>query len=299
MEAEASPARRLFEIRTGLSHEDLLEIEQIQREIWGPDDVVPVPHLRAVEHAGGLVAAAFRGERVVGFSYGFLAAPHGRGMAGAGLHSHMVAVRSEGRGLGVGQSLKWHQRDWCLRRGIGWISWTFDPLQARNARLNLEYLGALAYDYLVDFYGPMSGPLGGGQSSDRLMALWQLGSARVKRQLARADVGAAEGEASLAGDAGLPAADDTWAVRPDRPGHDAEPLIGVVAPEVPEVKVAVPRDVTRLLVEDPELARRWRSAVGVTLTRLLEAGYVVAGFRDGAYVVKRDLTEWEAKDNKL
>jgi predicted GNAT superfamily acetyltransferase len=289
MEAEASTTGRLFEIRTGLSHEDLLQIEQIQREIWGPDDVVPAPHLRAVEHAGGLVAAAFRGERVVGFSYGFLAAPHGRGMYGAGLHSHMVAVRNEGRGLGVGRSLKWHQRQWCLQRGVGWISWTFDPLQARNARLNLEHLGAVAFDYHVDFYGPMAGPLGGGQSSDRLLALWQLNAARVKRQLARTDLSEDEGEEVRVEELAVAPTDDTWALRADRVGPVAEPRIGTVTPDAPVVRVAVPHDVTRLLVEDPELAQRWRSAVGVTLTRLLEAGYVVMGFRDGGYVVKREL----------
>ncbi len=289
MSADATATQRLFEIRTALGHQDLVEIEKIQREIWGPDDVVPAAHLRAVEHAGGQLAAAFRDDQIVGFSYGFLAAPHGRGMSGAGLHSHMVAVRSEGRGLGVGQSLKWHQRDWCLERGIGWVSWTFDPLQARNARLNLEYLRAVAFDYLVDFYGPLAGPLGGGQSSDRLLALWQLRSPRVKRRLAREyveEVEEAEAETVV------PEADgEVWAVRSDRPALDAEPLIVAPPADAPTVRVAVPSDVNRLLVEDPDLVRRWRSAVGVTLTRLLEAGYVVTGFHDGAYVVKQGFTE--------
>ena len=120
-----------------MTQEDLAEIERIQREIWGPDDVVPPPHLRAVEHSGGQLAAAYSDGRMIGFSYGFLAAAHGRGMQGYGLHSHMVAVRSAGRGLGVGQALKWHQRTWALEHGLSWVSWTFDPLQARNARLNL------------------------------------------------------------------------------------------------------------------------------------------------------------------
>ena len=303
---------RRFEIRTGLTHDDLVAIEEIQREIWGPDDIVPVPHLRAVEHSGGQVAAAFENDRMIGFSYGFLAVPHGRGMAGPGLHSHMVAVRNEGRGLGVGQALKWHQRRWALENDLAWISWTFDPLQARNARLNLEHLGALAFDYLVDFYGAMGGPLGGGQSSDRLLAVWQLGSGRVSRlepgitkpsddeALARIGVPASASvtETSSAPQAGRPQAQSIsgsvlgpWAVRPSQSTPDAEPLIEAVPDDVETVRVAVPMEVTRLLSENPELARRWRGAVGVTMARLLEHNYIAIGFRDGGYVLKRNIEE--------
>lgn len=287
MDDERIAAVRTFEIRTVLDHHDLTEIEKIQREIWGPDDVVPAPQLRAVEHAGGQLAAAFEGGRMLGFSYGFLAAPHGRGMTGAGLHSHMVAVRSEGRGLGVGRSLKWHQREWALGRGIGWISWTFDPLQARNARLNLEHLGAKAYDYLVDFYGPMGGPLGGGQSSDRLLALWELTSQRVKRLQPSTPVRPGVDPLFNAAPSPAPAERaEAWAVTASTDDAGAEPLIAAVPEGAEVVRVAVPPDVTRLMTEDPDLARRWRTAVGVSLTRLLGAGYVVVGFRDAAYVLE-------------
>lgn len=279
---------RRYEIRGGLGHADLVEIEAIQREVWGPDGNVPSAQLRAVEHAGGLVAGAFEGDRMIGFSYGFMARPHGRGMSGAGLHSHMVAVRNEGRGLGVGQALKWHQREWALAHGLGWISWTFDPLQARNARLNLEHLGALAFDYLVDFYGPMTGPLGGGQNSDRLLAVWQLDSERVRRlqpsRLARGRGDAAADTASL-GSQEAENMEGPWAVTPNAPGPDAEPLMVAVPDDAATVRVAVPVDVTGLLSVNPDLARRWRGAVGVTMSRLLERGYTAVGFRDGGYVV--------------
>ncbi|MFA5551268.1 MAG: hypothetical protein WDA03_06575 [Trueperaceae bacterium] len=297
-----------FDIRTGMSHDELSEIEQIQREVWGPDDIVPAPHLRAVEHSGGQVAAAFREGRMIGFSYGFLAAPHGAGMVGSGLHSHMVAVRSEGRGLGVGQALKWQQRDWALRNGLTWISWTFDPLQARNARLNLEHLGALAFDYLVDFYGAMPGPLGGGQSSDRLLAVWQLNSARVRRLRPRwalaLDSAAQDSEGrpvavqaqaaprvGAAAPAGPDQSSDFWAVRPSSGDPDAEPLLAA-SDHMPETaRVAVPPDVTRLLSENPDLARRWRGAVGAAMSRLLQQGYVAVGFGGGGYVMKHGFEE--------
>lgn len=283
MNALEPAGARGFELRTGLEHADLVEIEKIQREVWGPDDMVPAAHLRAVEHAGGQLAAAFDGERMIGFAYGFLAAPHGRAMEGPGLHSHMVAVRDEGRGAGVGQALKWFQREWCLARGLSWISWTFDPLQARNARLNLEHLGAVAREYLPDFYGPMSGPLGGGQSSDRLLAHWQLDSPRVVARAPR------EGGAEPAREAA--AEDMPWAVRAASEAADAEPLIATVPADAEAVRVAVPRHATALLSERPELARRWRAAVRVSMAPLLDQGYVATGFSAGGYVVRRKLRE--------
>lgn len=271
-----------FEIRAGLTHADLTQIEEIQRTVWGPDDVVPSTQLRAVEQAGGQLTGAFRQGQLIGFSYGFLATPHGRGMAGLGLHSHMVAVLNEGRGLGVGQALKWHQREWALARGLAWISWTFDPLQARNARLNLEYLGAVVLDYLTDFYGEMPGPLGGGQASDRLLALWQLESPRVRSRL--------QGARAVSGRPTDLAEEQqgVWAVRATGQGSDAEPLLTAVPEDADWVHVAVPANVTRLFHENPDLVRRWRGAVRVTMSRLLEGHHRVVGFRDGAYLVMRE-----------
>jgi len=181
------PLHEGFVIRPLVTVEECRQAERIQAEVWGTDDleVVPSSLLRAAHHAGGMVVGAFRGDAMVAFAYGFVALPHGRGMRGVGLHSHMLAVVPAARGLGVGQALKWFQRDWCLARELAWVTWTFDPLQARNARLNLEHLGAVAVEYLPDFYGPMTGPLGGDQPSDRLLALWDLASDRVAKRAAR------------------------------------------------------------------------------------------------------------------
>lgn len=291
MSSQDAP-RLPFTITSALSHTDLDEIETIQREIWGPDDVVPTTQLRATLHAGGQVAGAFRDGRMIGFSYGFLSKPHGRGAEGFGLHSHMVAVRSEGRGLGVGQALKWHQLDWAKEQGFSWISWTFDPLQARNARLNLEHLGAVVYDYYVDFYGNMTGPLGGGQSGDRLLAMWLLDAPRVisKRPGPRIDQIVVPPADEIDEESG-----EFWAVTPSSQDHDAEPLIATAPEDAKAVRVAVPRDVTRLFVENPDLVRRWRAAVGVTMSRLLDGAYVTVGFRDGAYVIRRNQTTYKGE----
>lgn len=273
---DSKPADLVVRAITDLS--DLQQVVEIQRETWGPDDleIVPAAQLRAVEHAGGQLAAAFRGERMLGFAYGFLATPHGRAMTGSGLHSHMVAVRAEARGLGVGRALKWFQRDWCMERGLGWISWTFDPLQGRNAHLNLEHLGVRCYDYLVDFYGAMSGPLGGGQSSDRLLALWHLDAPWVKARALRGRDAADGGSSDEA----------AWVLRRAGVGPAAEPLREVVTPGASALLLAVPADATALLRDQPELAQRWRSALRATLPPLLSTGYHVVGFREGAYLMR-------------
>lgn len=162
--------------------DELAAVERLQRDVWGLDDldIVPAAQLKASIHAGGHLIGAFRGSHLVGFAYAIVATAHGRGMSGVGLHSHMVAVSQSERGAGVGRSLKWFQRRLALEQGLPWITWTFDPLQAKNAKLNLKHLAAECHDYLVDFYGAMPGPLGGGQASDRLLALWLLDSPQVR-----------------------------------------------------------------------------------------------------------------------
>lgn len=257
---------------------ELRELEGLQLEVWGfgPLEAVPAAHLRAVQHAGGMVLGAYRGEAPQGFAYGFPALPHDDWEGGTGIHSHMVAVRPGSRGIGVGRALKWAQRAWCLERGIGWMTWTFDPIQARNARLNFHHLGVLSHEYLVDFYGPMPGELGGGQPSDRLVAFWNLRSREVTVRADRFAIGLdPEPEAEPVG---------RWLLAP-RDGGDPTPQPG--SAEAAVLRVAVPADATRLLREDPASALRWRMAVREALAPALEAGFVVSGFAGEAYTLER------------
>ncbi|MBA8793580.1 putative GNAT superfamily acetyltransferase [Friedmanniella endophytica] len=132
--------------------------------------------LIAYAHAGGYVGVAEREGRVVGTAVGFLgrdepAVP----AAGPYLHSHIAAVDADAAGGGVGLALKLHQRAWCLDRGMDRIEWTFDPLIARNAHVNLTRLGAVGVAYLTDFYGPLTDGINVGTPSDRLLVRWPLG----------------------------------------------------------------------------------------------------------------------------
>jgi predicted GNAT superfamily acetyltransferase len=99
------------------------------------------------------------------------------------LHSHMLAVLPEYRNAGLGRRLKLAQRDDALARGFDLMEWTFDPLEIKNAHLNIVRLGAIARRYMPDFYGPSTSPLQGGLPTDRLVAEWWLRSRRVRRTL--------------------------------------------------------------------------------------------------------------------
>ena len=64
------------------------------------------------------------------------------------------------------------------------MEWTFDPLEIKNAHLNIARLGAIVRRYKRNFYGPSSSPLQGGLPTDRVYAEWWLRSKRVCSVLA-------------------------------------------------------------------------------------------------------------------
>jgi predicted GNAT superfamily acetyltransferase len=261
----------------------LTACEGLQLQVWGYGDreVVPAAQMRASLHAGALVAGAFVGRELVGFLYAFPALAHEEGLAPVGLHSHMMAVLPEARGLGLGRRLKWYQRRWCLERGLSWVAWTFDPLQAGNARLNLEHLGVVVHEYQVDFYGVLGGLLSGDQPTDRFLALWPLTSERVAARAAADPFAAAY---RLPGDAPRPPA-------PLRPQEGAWALTaaGEAVGELrtglsePAVWVAAPREIARLRREEPRLAAAWNDAFRAASVDLVERGYEVRAFVAGAY----------------
>lgn len=148
--------------------DELHEAEALQREVWGAGDLPdPADLMLAIQSEGGLVGGAFVGGKLVGYVFGFPTRdPQVQ-------HSHRLAVLPQARGLGLGVRLKLFQRDWCLQRGIARVRWTFDPLRAVNATLNIHRLGAEAGVYLPDLYGEMAG-INRGLGSDRLLADWEL-----------------------------------------------------------------------------------------------------------------------------
>ena len=148
--------------------------EQLQCAVWGQGDRPdPADLMMVIQAEGGLAGGAFVDGRLIGYVFGFPTATPGV------QHSHRLAVLPEMRGRGVGTELKWYQRRWCLDRGIRHVRWTFDPMRATNAALNISRLGARASIYHVDYYGEMGG-INSGLPSDRLLADWELQSPSVK-----------------------------------------------------------------------------------------------------------------------
>jgi predicted GNAT superfamily acetyltransferase len=153
----------------------------LEEAVWGydPADMIPRRMFLLASRIGGQVFGAFVGDTMAGFAMALPAYRNGR----AYLHSHMVGVLPEHRNRGVARALKLAQRDDALARGIDLIEWTFDPLEIKNAHLNIAKLGAVVRRYRHDFYGPSSSPLQGGLPTDRVYAEWWLRSQRVERAL--------------------------------------------------------------------------------------------------------------------
>ena len=185
-------------IRNCSGQDELEACVQLQVETWGydPTDVIPRKAFLVWQKVGGQVIGAFDTE-IAGAGaeggpeslVGFLSALPGLKVGNRGpqayLHSHMMAVKEGYRNRGLGVQLKLEQRREALSRGIRLIEWTFDPLEIKNAFLNIHKLGAIARRYLVDFYGVSSSRLQGGLPTDRLLAEWELDSPRVEALLAR------------------------------------------------------------------------------------------------------------------
>ncbi len=149
----------------------------LQIEVWGysDGDLIPRRVFVVAQRIGGQVIGAFDGDDLVGFA---MSLPGYRDRKPY-LHSHMLAVLPQYRNAGIGRSLKLAQRDDAIARGFDLMEWTFDPLEIRNAHLNIARLGVVVRRYQPDFYGPSSSPLQGGLPTDRLYAEWWLRSGRV------------------------------------------------------------------------------------------------------------------------
>ena len=175
----------------------LAELEacvQLQTETWGMDasEIVPRKTFLLAQKIGGQVIGAYDSElaangpeSLVGFLFALPGIKKSAHEPRAYLHSHMLAVREPYRNQGLGTQLKLEQRLEAISRGIQLIEWTFDPLEIKNAYLNIHKLGAVVCRYEVDFYGVSSSRLQGGLPTDRLVAEWWLNSPRVLAAIER------------------------------------------------------------------------------------------------------------------
>lgn len=273
MKAEGVIIRQLETI------EEFRMAEEAQRAIWGVLDdteVVPVHALLTVQKNAGLVLGAFDGKKMVGFLFGFL----GRTPEGKEKHcSHQMGVVPGYRGQRVGEALKRRQREFALEQGLDLITWTYDPLEGRNAYLNIRKLGAVCRTFVRDLYGEMQDALNVGLPTDRFQVEWWIRSPRVESRFSSKapsppvtldgllSNGAAIVNQVDLDDAGLPAT-LTW-----EPHRRATVLIEI-PPDFQEIKHA-----------DIKLARDWRLLTRALFEDYFEEDYTVVDFvsevRDG------------------
>ena len=186
-----------IEIRACEGLDELEACVQLQVDTWGYDaaDVIPRRAYLVAQKIGGQVLGAFenapkreqgegnnQAEELVGFAFSLPGVKSREGIASPYLHSHMLAVKEAFRNRGIGLQLKLAQRDEALARGIRRMEWTFDPLEIKNAFINIHRLGAVVSSYRVNFYGLSSSRLQGGLQTDRLLAEWYLDSPRVQNR---------------------------------------------------------------------------------------------------------------------
>jgi predicted GNAT superfamily acetyltransferase len=153
----------------------------LQKEVWGfaDNELVPLRIFSLAPKIGGQVIGAWDGETLVGFAFSIPGTRSGHPY----LHSHMLAVKEGYRDTGLGRRIKLFQREDAIAHGYELLEWTFDPLEIKNAYLNLERLGAIARRYNINQYGITSSPLQGFLPTDRLVAEWWLTSKRVEALL--------------------------------------------------------------------------------------------------------------------
>jgi len=170
-------AQRDIRVESLTGFEQFDRCAELQQQVWGSGDGDAVSRriFTVVSHIGGQVIGAFDGATLVGFAFALPGYRDGL----AYLHSHILAVLPDYRNIGIGRRLKLAQRDDAIARGFDLMEWTFDPLEIKNAHLNIARLGAVVRRYHPNLYGSSSSPLQGGLPTDRLYAEWWLRSPRV------------------------------------------------------------------------------------------------------------------------
>ncbi len=240
------------------SAEDFEACVALQRRIWGEGfaDLVPSTILKIVQSVGGVAAGAFgRDGALDGFVFGVTGVRDRRPVH----WSHMLAVRPEARGRDLGFRLKRYQRELLLALGVETVWWTYDPLVAKNAYLNLVRLGARVLRYARDYYGDGSdSALSAGIGTDRFVVEWPIAEPSVERALA--------GELA----------------RSPRPAEaSTAPIVTLgqdALPTARALRVEIPDDIQAVRRSDPAAAASWRASTRRALETCLERGDRVAGF---------------------
>jgi chorismate synthase len=289
------PLKTLAEMRAAV---------ELQKIYWGNDieSVVSAHMLFSIATAGGHVLAATQGERMVGVLIGFLGTNPEEierpAMANLQMVSKRMVVLPEYRGHGVGYKLKLKQRELTIKQGVRLVTWTYDPLLAMNAHLNIRKLGAISERYLENYYGTEDvGGLTTLGFSDRLQVEWWVTNRRVEERL-----NGKRGDLNLQHylDAETPILNISTADTHGTPW----PAESAITPTGTLSLLEIPINYSAIVNTDPVLARAWRLHTRDLFKRLLSSGYVVTDFlreshegRERAfYLLSRTGTQFEQVD---
>jgi predicted GNAT superfamily acetyltransferase len=292
------------------TNEELIAVEDLQRLVWpgNETEIVPSHLLLTAVHNGGLIVGAFQVRQdslgklaeidfdktghteippdapLVGFVFGFPGlyfTPDGPRPKHC---SHMLGVHPDYRDRNIGFALKRAQWQWVRHQGLDRITWTYDPLQSRNANLNISLLGAVCNTYLPEYYGQMRDELNAGLPSDRFQVDWWINSARVEQRLSKKprirldlahflEAGTEILNPSHLDQNGLP-----------RPIREQEAITDGEECRIQKLTnsslllVEIPADLTAIKAADPALALEWRLHTRRKFKDLFERGYLVTDF---------------------
>ena len=259
-------------------------VEELQLAVWsgGETSIVPAHLLIAAVHNGGVLIGAYLNQEntedstIIGFVFGFpgfYETPDGPRL----LHvSHMLGVLSSARDQGVGFMLKRAQWQLVRKQGIDRIIWTFDPLQSRNAYLNIAKLGAVCNTYHENYYGELRDELNAGMATDRFQVDWWVNTRRVERRLSRQvrrKLDFAHYEASGAQVVNRASFESDGLVIPPQ-DYSLDNLSG----DVKMMLVEIPALYPKLSTQSPDLAAVWRDQTRKLFSDLFAAGYLVTDF---------------------
>jgi predicted GNAT superfamily acetyltransferase len=252
-------------IRAASSIADYRACQEAQKKAWGISEdgyLIPIATLVGAQRHGGLVLGAFQPDgSAVAVSFAFL----GRLDDRICLYSQLTGVIPGYQSLGLGYQIKLAQRRFAEAEKIGVIAWAFDPLQAGNARFNLDKLGASASRYIENMYGERSDRLNAGVPTDRLIAEWPV-----------VPLGAGLQPPTPPDPAKVELPDLIRTVT--RPDGELEPVEVAQEDASPWARLPIPAEISRLRRDHPELAEKWRIAVREAFTSAFASGSRAVGF---------------------
>ncbi len=266
-----------IEIKVLGSPDEFRKVEDLQTLVWGGNDVVPSHMMKAVVDSGGVVIGGYKKNELIGFVYGFIGLHDYDGETGIKHTSHMLAVHPEFQSSGLGFKLKQAQWKVVRKQGLELITWTYDPLESKNAYFNISKLGAVTKTYKKEYYGQMKDQLNTGFPSDRLMVEWWLNSQRTimrfgKRSKPLTLQNYLDGNTEIINSvewnlAGFPVPLKDQMDKLDDPTNKPKLLM-----------LQIPASIQAIKISDKDLAKEWRMYTRVIFELFFNHGYIVTDF---------------------